>query len=110
MTSYEQGFIEKCAQHGVNPQALIKEAGLLNALRKTWGRARPLWDTVTAKGLNDLDVKRLGKELYSDISLSTPNIFKKNAPRFRDEVAWQEAFRRSNGIKGTLEDWANKGI
>ena len=28
MTNYEQGFIEKCTQHGVNPEQLVKSAGL----------------------------------------------------------------------------------
>lgn len=30
--SYEQGFIEKCAQYGVNPEALLKQAGLMSTL------------------------------------------------------------------------------
>ena len=30
MTSYEQGFIDKCAQHNVDPNSLIKRAGLID--------------------------------------------------------------------------------
>ncbi len=44
MTNFEQGFIDKCAEHGVDANELLKEAGKLDALKKggkkLWGKAK----------------------------------------------------------------------
>ncbi len=46
MTNYEQGFIDKCAQHNVDATSLLKRAGV--------------WETVRRNGLDSLlDVLKL---------------------------------------------------
>ena len=34
MTPFEQGFINKCAEYNVNPEQLVKQAGLMGMLRR----------------------------------------------------------------------------
>ena len=41
MNHYQQGFIDKCAQHGVNPQQLIKSADFLDDIKYNWQSLDP---------------------------------------------------------------------
>lgn len=34
MTPYEQGFLSKCAELGVDPRALVKRAGIVDSVRR----------------------------------------------------------------------------
>lgn len=42
MNNYEYGFITKCAEYGVDPEMLIKQAGIGNLLRKVVGKQKAL--------------------------------------------------------------------
>jgi len=41
MTSAEQGFMDKCAQHGVKPTVLLKEAGIIDDIKEQWESIDP---------------------------------------------------------------------
>ncbi len=114
MTNYEQGFIDKCAQHGVNPEELAKSAGFLNMLRKGWSKARPSFDSFLTKGLNEADIRAMGKA-KSLQSRFPAGSFSEFIEPFRPStmqrnIDWQEALRKSRGVRGTLEDFADKAI
>lgn len=76
MTNYERGFITKCAEYGVDPVELIKQAGFgatilnslgnLGSIGKMYGSS--LWNILKGAG------KGIGKKSVSAFKLAKPQI------------------------------------
>jgi hypothetical protein len=76
MTNYERGFITKCAEYGVDPAELIKQAGFLDAMLKGLGNlgsvgkmyGSSLWNILKGAG------KGIGKSTASAFNLAKPEL------------------------------------
>lgn len=76
---YEQGFIDKCAQYGVDPDKLVKQAGIGNVLSRLgsrflaskWALPVAAAPVVGIGGMVTLN-KLMGRKPYEGVALTKP--------------------------------------
>ena len=86
MTRYEQGFIQKCAEYGIDGRVLLeKKAGPITSLLSS----------AIGKGVNSLAIASLGKPMLSGI-------------RHKATAKWLTRLLSNNA--GQLDDQAIKYI
>ena len=99
MTPYEQGFINKCAEYNVNPEALVKQAGLMDILRRygtllTGSEASALGSK--AQNLRNIVSKAMGT--LEEQSAASPEV--KN---FLEQLVINPARTRYPGVTGLAD-------
>ena len=100
MNNFEQGFIDKCAEYNVNPEALVKQAGLMDILRR-YGAL------LTGSGAKQLSGKLSGLKNTIHGNLSKLEATAKKDPAIKeliDEWFIHPAQRYSNPDVKSLKD------